>query len=358
MKASVTERDGKYYIIVYLPKDGDGKYKQKWVSGDWTSKRAAERDIPKILVEMGDDYVAPERMTLQQFFDRWIVQQKTAVRKSTWSTYALAVGHINERLGKTQLTKLKPINVQEYINYQAVNKTVATARYDLIVFKKAMTSAVRLQLIRTNPCADIEKPKVEKYQIQFYNSDQLMQLLTAAASSPIYVAVLLAATCGMRRGEIMALRFQDVDFTNGVISVRNTLYSGEIRPAKTDNSARSVAAPPEVMVVLSDIYSQLQELPEPLNAHVFNKGDGTHYNEDYLSHKFSKLCKLVKLPVIRFHDLRHSHASYLLNRGVSIKAISERLGHSSTSFTMDIYSHLTQQLQQQAAAVVSDLFKK
>lgn len=135
-------------------------------------------------------------------------------------------------------------------------------------------------------------------------------------------------------------------------------YTCKIRPAKTDNSARSVAAPPEVMVVLSDIYSQLQELPEPLNAHVFNKGDGTHYNEDYLSHKFSKLCKLVKLPVIRFHDLRHSHASYLLNRGVSIKAISERLGHSSTSFTMDIYSHLTQQLQQQAAAVVSDLFKK
>jgi integrase len=220
-------------------------------------------------------------------------------------------------------------------------------------------------MIPNNPCEAVDPPRKEKYQAKVYTPEQLKSLLETVKNTHINLPVVLAVTCGLRRGEVCGIRWQDVDLDKCILFVRNSLDCENnqlvIHSVKTSSSERSVKLPQLALDSLKK--EKRQQAEDKLRAggiyedkdFCWTWDDGRPYNPDYLYKTFRKVLAKNDLPHIRFHDLRHSHATFLLLAGVPIKVISERLGHSSTRFTQDIYSHVLPQMQEQAANEVDKI---
>ena len=236
------------------------------------------------------------------------------------------------------------------------------------LLRQAIDHAIKWQICTINPCHAVTPPRREKYRGQVYNPDQLSLLLDAVANTKVFLPIIIATTCGLRRGEICALRWCDVEMEKSLLLVGNSLDWEDkkltLRPVKTTTSARVVKLPSIALEALK--IEKRRQAEDKLRAGGLYEDksfcwawdDGRPHDPDYLYKEFRKILESNNLPRIRFHDLRHSHATALLLEGVSVKVISERLGHSSTTITQDIYSHVLPQMQEEAANVMDKLFSK
>lgn len=390
MRGSIQKKGGQYYIVLDIGIDPKSRRrKQKWISANTNKKKVAEAMLEEIQKRSaGGKYIEPSKLTLEQYLNKWLEgYAKHSVRSSTYDSYCWVVNkHLIPRIGHFKLEELKPLYLQEFFNSLFKTKLSATSiRYVYNILKEALTQAVKWQIIVYNPCLAVEAPRKIKYQAQVFTAEQLATLITAAQDTNVYLPILLAVTCGLRRGEICGLRWQDTDLEQGMLHVKNSLdwenSQLTIRPVKTASSQRSVKLPQIALETLKAV--KIEQAKQRLAAgRLYHKldfvwawDDGRPHDPDYLYHHYHKL--LVRynksitddpdieekdkaemlLPVIRFHDLRHSHATYLLASGVPIKIISERLGHSSTRVTQDIYSHVLPQMQEMAAAKIDNLLQ-
>jgi integrase len=337
-----------------------------------TPNRQAQIECARLIsaIQTGD-YLEPSKTTLAQFLERWLEHIKTQVTPKSYERYAgLVRQNIAPLLGAVVLTKLKPAQISA-----AYAVALAGGRKDgkdgglsprsvghmHRVLKQALGQAVKWQDLTRNPADAVEPPMVEWKPMKTYDLPQTAELIEAVRGTPIEMAALLAVLCGLRRGEICALRWRNVDLVTGQISVVESLEqtkAGLRFKSPKSGKGRTVALSATMVEELrahrilraEDMLKLGQALSD--DDLVIAHADGSIVQPIYISQHWARTIRKTELAHLRFHDLRHAHATHLLANGVHPKVASERLGHSRVGITLDLYSHVMPGMQEDAAATV------
>ena len=373
MRGHVRERGkGNWYAVLSVRDPQTGKRKVRWRSLPGAKgKREAQQALARIVTEINSGtYAEPDKTTLAQFLERWLAHIKTQVTPRTYGGYAQRVrNNIIPALGATRLIKLLPEQISE-----AYSKALTSGRCDgkgglspqtvkhiHVVLKQALAQARVWRAISHNPADLVKPPKLARGEMQTVNTDQTAAMIEAARGTPIFIPILLGVLCGMRRGEICALRWRSIDLDAGQLSVVATTEQGRggMREKEPKSGkGRLIALPPMLVAELRRHRMQQAEWLLRLGVrltddhYVCLREDGESVWPSSLTRAFRTFMRRHKLPQIRFHDLRHSHATHLLAANVHPKIAQERLGHSNVSITLNTYSHVVPGMQQEAAAKV------
>lgn len=377
MRGHIRERSpGRWAIILDQRDPATGERKRKWHSFKGT-KRQAQDECARLIAEMnGGLYVEPSKLTLLQFFDRWLKHIKPNVSARTHERYEqIGLKNIAPLLGAKVLSKLQPIEISE-----AYAKALESGRRDgkgglsprtvhhmHRVLYSALSQAERWKLIVRNPAALLEKrdrPKIERKAVTTIDAPATAAVFDAARERRLFIPLILATLCGLRRGEITALRWKAIDLDNGqlaVIASTEQTDAGAIREKEAKSGkARTIALPSMAVEELRRWrLAQAQELLRlgiraDESWHVVTQVDGSPLQPRSLTHVMSEFLKEWG---VTLHGLRHSHASHMLASNIHPKIVQERLGHSSIAITLDIYSHLMPNMQGEAAAAVDGVMR-
>lgn len=371
---------GKWLLVVDLGTDpGTGKRKRKtrMFKG---SEREARKELAKWLAEINEGvYIEPTGMTLEQYLKQWLENRIIEISPHTRRRYKNIVNlRIIPLLGKIRIEEIRPLHLKNFyrkiieqgrLDGKNGSLSQESLNYHHRVLHKALDDAVKDELIKKNP-ADIAKPpKIEEQiidedeeineKIQVLNEKQVSIILEKAKNTPYYALLFVAIRTGLRRGELLGLRWKDIDWDKKTISVKQTLgYTKDngyfFKLPKTKKSRRTIKVDADVLTTLKQHRKKIAENKLFFGQQYKDKGlvfcqvDGKPMHPDTPSKWFPKFLEKINLPRLNFHCLRHTHASLMLKAGADIKQISERLGHSSIQITYDIYSHLYPDKQQEA----------
>ncbi len=369
MKGHIRKRGkSSWEIIVELGRDLHGKRQQKFHTVRGT-KRDAQRELNKILSEIdNDDYVEPHKLTVAQFLEQWLVHIEPRVRAKTYHRYqeivrrhlVLAIGGLLLRnLGSSHIEDMHAHAMKEGRLDGTGGLSKRTVRHHHRVLRDALNWAVshRPRLLSNNPTNEMKHPKADDPEIRALSDAETVALLRTAESTRLYLPIMLAVTTGLRRSELLALRWQDVDGTT--LRVRRTVEQSRrgvcFNPPKTKKGKRSIALPSVTVEALRRHRIEQKELRLLLGPDYEDSGlvvcqpNGRLWLPDNFTAAYRRLVRSTDLGDVNFHCLRHTHATQLLRQGVNPKIVSERLGHSSVTITLDIYSHVLPGMQEEAA---------
>jgi integrase len=340
-------------------------------------KAVAQRELRKLLEAVDKGMVADAgRMTVGDWLKQWIEEARHTVSLKTHERYSEIVHrHLVPVLGELPLAKLAPAHIQGFYN-DALKSGRLDGRGGLSpqtvvhfdrVLHLALKRARALRLIAVNPVEDVERPKVEEREMQTLADEEAARLLAAAATTRIYVPIVLALATGLRRGELLALRWQDIDLTAGIIQVVRSLEQTNdglrFKTTKTKRGKRPVVVPPSVLEVLRD--HKTRQAKERLRLGlgrgelVFTRVDGEPISPDSFTSWVARVAKRAGTShIMPVHGLRHTHITNLLRANVHPKVASERAGHSRVGFTLDRYSHVIPSLQEDAALRIDAALRK
>lgn len=368
MRGHIVKRyENSYTIVLNMGFDPvTGKRKQQWVSVKGT-KKEAEKRLAELLHQLDTGtFVRPEKTTVAEYLTRWLrdyAQPNLSARGFERYRDIITRCMIPD-FGSIPLAQLRPEHLQKH--YGALlnsGRSPGTARYHHAVIHKALSIAVRWNLVSRNVADNVDAPKKHHTEMQVWDEADVNKFLKAAKDSPYYALFFTALYTGMRRSELLGLAWKDADFIFGQISVTRGLHqlkdgSYVFAEPKTAGSRRTIALPPEAIGVLAK-HREQQERDRALLGHpltdedlVFSTIDAKPLRPNTITRAWSMLAKKTGLKVIRLHDARHTHASLLLKWGVSPKVCQERLGHADIGTTLNIYGHVMPGMQQAAA----DLF--
>jgi integrase len=374
MRGHLRERaPGHWAIILDLHDPATGKRRRKWHSFAGT-KREAQIECARLISEMkGGTYLEPSKTTFAQFLEHWLDHVKSQISPRSNERYCEIVRkNIIPALGTVFLSKLRPAQISAaYSNALMSGRrdgkgglAPTTVVYMHRLIKQALRQAVRWELLARNPADAVDPPKAERGALTTYDINQTVKLLEELRGSRLRLPVLLGVMCGLRRGEIVALRWGHIDLAAGkmtvVESAEQTATGIRYKPPK---SGRGRAVALSTMVTAELRQHRLAQAEELLRlgvrqsdaTHVYTRQDGEPMQPRSLSQMWSTIS--TTLPRIRFHDLRHAHATHMLAAGVHPKVASERLGHSRIGITLDLYSHVLPGMQEDAAARVDEAFQ-
>jgi integrase len=371
MRGHITKRGkNSYTIVLSLGIDpATGKRKQQWVSVKGT-KKDAEKRLSELLTQLDTGgFVRPSKTTLGEYLDQWVKDYCQAnLAPTTAQTYQFFVKrHIKPALSKVTLTQLKPEHLQHlYTDKLSTGLGKRSVRYIHITLHKALKDAVKLGMIARNPADAVTPPRVQRSEMQTWDEDEIKTFLEAIKDSPYYALFYTALYTGMRRNELLGLRWSDIDIPLSLVYVNRSLLllkNGEItfRTPKTSKGRRAIDLPPSLTLLLKE-YREKQALDRAMlgipitdNDLVFSQYDGKPLLPDSVTHAWIKLVRRAGVKPIRLHDTRHTMASLMLKQGVHPKIVQERLGHASIQITLDTYSHVAPGLQKAAAERFDEL---
>ena len=327
------------------------------------SRSDAEREMREILTRMDKGtYAPPTKYTVEEILKQWLDGYcKTNCSMRTCDGYeGVAKLHLVPVLGHILLKDLQPRAIQSH--YGTLCKTLSnrTVVHVHRVLSQALKWAVRQNYIGRNPCELVDIPRAEKTTMSTLSAFEVGVLLEEAKDSYYYPVIYTAVSTGLRRNELLALRWRDIDIDLLSISVSRTLYKGrghvEFKEPKTKYSRRRVAMTPKLALFLKSYKTEREwmSMPVALDDLVFGDVDGKPLDPSTVTHNFGRMIKRAGLNA-RFHDLRHTYATLMLAAGVHAKIVSEALGHSTVAITLDIYSHVTPGLQEAAAKQLDSL---
>ena len=343
------------------------------------SKKLAKQRLAELEVSIGEgSFIKPKRITFGEWLGNWLsgyVATSCGIR--TVQSYQSEVRrHLIPALGAIPLTQLQPQQLQNYYS-QALTKgridgkgglSARTVLYHHRILSEALSHAVKMGFLIRNVAEAADPPHPERKEMATLSPEDVPQFLEAAQETSYYVLFYTALYTGMRLGELLGLRWCDVDLDMASLSVVQALYKRSgvckmLRP-KSSHSRRRIALSPSLALLLREYKAEEQtqrillgKLPADSDL-VFSHLDGKPLDPGVVSHTFAKVLKKAGLPHIRFHDLRHSHATILLKGGVHPKIVSERLGHASIGITLDTYSHVLPGLQERAAEHFDNLLTR
>lgn len=266
-----------------------------------------------------------------------------------------------ESLGNIELSHITPMVIQKLYNRLTKERILSDENIQKVhtLINDSLKKAERWGLISRNPASLVDRPKAEKKEIKVWNLQEVQTFLKFAKDyNRYYIAFLLALTTGMRQGEILGLRWKDIDFEQDCLRITQTLSNDgkEIFPyTKTKAGIRTVDLPEETRVQLLIHKNIVEQEKGELGVQYMNldlvvcTSNGTPTNKSNIRRTFKAIIKKANLPNIRFHDMRHTHATLLLLQGVNPKIVSERLGHADVRITLDTYSHLLPSMQKETA---------
>ncbi|MCC6642425.1 MAG: site-specific integrase [Deltaproteobacteria bacterium] len=359
-EGSIYKRDdGVWVASVTLGRDDAGRRRRRVVYAG--SQAEAVEKLGALRTERMDGTLTePSKLRLGEYLDRWLHDSaRTRVRPTTLGIYeSLIRVHIKPHLGGVALSKLAPAHVQGLLG--SLERGGVSPRLRQMVrsvLSVALKQAVRLEIMRRNPVAAVDRPRAPKPEIRSLEVDECRKLLEAAKGDRLEALYVVAVATGLRQGEIFGLRWGDVDLGERALQVRRTLTeenrTGQMVFAepKTAKSRRRVDLPSFAVAALTAHRAALGAAPHP-DRLVFTDTDGKPLRKSNVQRRsFKPLLARAGLPqTTRFHDLRHSAATLLLAQGVHPKIVQERLGHSTIALTLDTYSHVLKGLGAEAAS--------
>jgi integrase len=368
VNAAIIKRGKRYAVRLCLGRGPDGKRIYRWHSG-YATKRDAQQARAELLGAVDrNSYVPPDKTTVADYLrQQWLPAVQSRVRPGTWEEYRRkAETHLIPAIGQIPLQQLTTAMLNTLYQQLLDRGTGArTVQYVHATIRKALNDAVRWGLLVRNPALYAAAPTPRRTELLTWTAEELRHFLESVHGDRLYAAWRLAALTGMRRGEVLGLRWADLDLDAGWLSVRQTLVVVDNHPQlsqpKTARGRRRLALDPDTIAALrahhtAQAAERLAAGPAwPNSDLVFTRQDGAPLHPEYMRRRFDRRIARAGLPRIRFHDLRHTHATLALHAGVHPKVISERLGHATVAMTLDVYSHAIPALQQDAAVVVADL---
>ena len=373
MAGQIISRGKNVWLVrIYLGRDETGKriYLNKTIHGPrkaaqaWLNQRLTERDAGIA--------VKPAQQTLNEYLDRWLeTAVKPKVRPKTWMGYrSLLHNHIRPALGARPLAKIKPLEVQQAFQDMIDRGLSArTIEYTRMVLRQAFKQAIQWRLLTFNPCDGVQIPRRQRREMQALSPEQARRFLVVARGTRYGMLFELAITTGLRPSEYLALKWEDIDFERGTLSVVRSLDAMpgggyRLEETKTRNSRRVVKLLPGVLRALLEHRQAQQRLREEAGERwneqgfVFTNAEGGPLDGHNLSSRhLRRILKEAGLPQIRLYDLRHTAATLALSAGVPVKVVSEMLGHSSVALTLDVYSHVLPHMQEDAARRMAALLE-
>ncbi len=320
--------------------------------------------LKSAIEKSGVQSLRTERYTVGQWLDTWMENYaKLQVRPSSHKTYqGFIENHIKPALGDIPLEKLTAMNLQRLYKHLLENGrvecmesrskpkglSVKTVRNINQMISSALNCAVEQRLIPSNPTKGCVLPKLERKEMKILPPESLGTFFEEARRSGVFELYYVDLATGLRRGELLGLKWSDIDLDKGIIYVRRQILrqNGEVveAPLKTKNSYRNIAIGADAIEVLKGM--------EQKDEYVFPSPFGGPISPDSVLHMLQRVLKRAGLERIRFHDLRHTFSVLALQNGVDVKTLSAMLGHYSAGFTLDTYSHVTTSMQKQAANAV------
>jgi len=361
MTGSLQSKKGRsnyYAVLSYY--DDNGKRKQKWVDTKiptkGNNKRKADAKLTEILAEYSTKGIDLNRdIEFLDFMEQWLETMKISVASSTHHYYVvLFKKHIRPFFEgrRLKLSELTPMHIQQYVNAKVAVMSPNTVKKHLVNMSKCLNSAVNQNIIPFNPVSRIEKPKAIKFTgAKFYNENQIEQLLEHSKGDPLEIVILLAVYYGLRRSEVLGLKWNAIDFVSKTIAIEHTVVkTGSVihkrDRTKNDASNATFPLPDKIALALKQWQTHQQELKAlqpndfPEIEYVCTYADGRPLSPDFVTQHFVRLLDKKGLPRIRFHDLRHSSASYLKFLGFDLKDIQVWLRHKDIQTTLNLYTHL------------------
>ena len=363
------------YDIGRDPVTGKRRIRYKTVRG---KKSDAQRELRNLLAAVDEGrHVDPGKLTLGGWLQEWLKEAEHNLSAKSFERYRETVNlHLVPSIGAIPLAKLQPVHIQSY--YADALKSgrkdgkgglsQQTVHHHARLLSVALRRARALRLIATNPLEDTIRPKVERKELKTLEPDEAAKLLATAEGTRLFVPVFIALATGLRRGELLALRWCDVDLPGKTLRVVQSLEQTDaglrFKAPKTKRSRRTIALPSSAVELLQrHKIAQLEErlqlgLGRDERGLVFAEITGEPVIPDNFTRKFARLVKRAKIRPITFHGLRHTHITNLLREGVHPKIASERAGHASVAITLDVYSHAVPGLQEDAAQRIDASLRK
>jgi integrase len=367
-EGSIYQRgDGLWVAAVSLGYDQDGKLLRKVVYGK-THEEARGKLISLLSDQQRGIPIPTERQTVARFLDSWLTDVvKDSTRPKTYRTYSdLIKHHIAPVLGKKQLVKLTPQDVQRFLkNKLESGLSARTVKHINDTLRAALNVGMTWGLVHRNVAALVKPPRIEKQEMKVFTPEQARAFLESVKGHRLEALFWLALTLGLRRGELLGLRWADIDLDAGTLRVNQALQrvSGELEltELKTEKSRRALPMTPLLIGAMRA--HRTRQLEERLalgerwhdSGLVFCSTIGTPLEPRNLNRTFDALVKNASLPKIRLHDTRHSCATLLLAQGVPPRTIMEILGHSQISLTMNTYSHVLPAMKQEAIGMMDSI---
>ena len=358
----LSEKKGHYYAVITY-KDGLGNRKTKWIATGLPvkgNKKRAEAFLNEQKLKYEEIDSSPEEILFADYMEEWLEIVKTSIATVTYSSYSMMVKKTIApyfRRRKIKLVDLTAKDIQNFYLAELKRVSANTVIHYHANIHKALKYAVKLDLIPTNPADKIERPRKGSFKGNFYDTEEMKLLLEAVKGTKFEIPVMLAAFYGLRRSEVLGLKWDAVDFDKNTITIKHTVTTCEldgkrilVKEDRTKNKA-SMRTLPLVDFVKEKLLSLKAEQEEnrmlcgrsyikDFIGYICINEIGDLIKPGYLSVEFPKLLEKKGLRRIRFHDLRHSCASLLIANGVPMKQIQEWLGHSDFSTTANIYAHL------------------
>lgn len=375
---SLQEKNGIYQMIVRVP-DINGNLKQKSKSTRIKVKGKNKREMTAnkhkadlMLAEWMETLSQTESYgadkDLIEAIEEWLAVKEKQLRPNSYESYLNTYEvHVKPYFEKKKL-KLGDVTARVILQYVRTKEDAGLSRKSirkhLVILNGVFNEGVALGELNYNPCANItvKDNRDDHFEGTAYDIATAKRLLEAVKGDPIEPAVYLGLFLGLRRSEVVGLRWKDVDMENGVVHIRNTVVrfstTAEQEKTKSKASKRDLFMPNALKEFLQTVWDRQEEERKLVGRtysdteHICQWADGTVFEPNYVSHRFAKLLKKNDLPHIRFHDLRHTAGSMLVNQGHTIKQVQEFLGHEKASTTLDIYTHVSMEGKKDTAQVL------
>ena len=363
-------KDGTYVwqIVVNKGEGSNGKRPRDYKTmPHGTTKKEAERVLREMLTEIDNqEYVPDSDITVEKYLYQWLEIYNQHKSPTTISGYKRNIErYIIPKFGKVKLKDLTTLAIQKFYNSLYEKSPLSDKPLSAksiknihIIFNAALKRAVLLDLLKKNPAQNIELQKCKRYQPTIYDTDELNQLFTVLKGTDLECPITILVTMGLRRGELLALSWNKIDFNSGTITIDSSTTKADTetitKSPKTESSIRKIDAPTMLMEMLKRERTHYLErkMKYGKDFHDFNlvvsQPNGEPFKPDSFTQKFKRFLKQHGLKHLRVHDLRHENATLMLKAGVNPKVAQKRLGHAHYSTTMDIYSHVLDEVERDA----------
>ena len=356
-----------YQITVEIESDpltGERGRKYKTVKG---TKKQAEAEMRKMIDELENGgIIKASALKLKDWLSQYVDVYLDDIQQSTRDGYEETIrNRINPFLGDIPIKALNATTIQTWVNKMKKKYSAKTIINAYNILYPALDKAVVLKMIPSNPCIGCNKPKNIRYEAEVYTSDELNLALSAAEGTSMYIPLLLELSTGLRRGEALALTWDDVNFETGEIRIDKSVYAYDgkrmVKSPKTASGIRSIIVGEKTLVEFKKAHetylktkARMGNLFTDSNLVVCQE-NGKPYHPDSMTSKWGRFTQKNNLRHIRFHDLRHTNATIMIAAGVDVKTVKDRLGHSDVSTTLNIYITRTKEMDTNAARKIDNI---
>ena len=363
---NITKRETKkgisYELTVEGERDPETGKRVRFFKRVQGTEKEAKAELRKMITEYEQGLAVKKiPMRVGEWMDEWLELYLPNVEETTIIGYKAKIRcYIKPSLGDILLQSLRAHHIQKMVNDMiAKGLSPKNIRDTYNNVNAAMKKAVVLRMIPYNPCEGVTLPKLKRYRAKVYDITNIHKLLELAKGTDMYLPVLLCVTFGLRRGELLALRWSDIDFNKKVLMVRNNMVRGEkgfiIKAPKSESGVRDIRIGDDT---LEELRAAKKKYFEDMCSYgagfqnlnfVIRQADGSPLKPDSMTQKWERFVQDHNLPHIRLHDLRHSNATALIMAGVNPKVVQQRLGHADVNITLNTYTHVLPEMDIEAA---------